>query len=227
MSTNLAFALPAPSRRESEHPRRIEIVTTRTQRRARPRIAYAMIAVGGVFAVFLSQLMLSIALSNGAYEISGLLNDQRDLGRVQGALTEQLELAASTQNLAANAQNLGMVGTTAPAFLRLSDGQVVGAAVAASASETAKSLITNSLLSGVSLIENPSDPAVIAAAEAAAAAAAAIAATGTESGAAVVGTASDSAASAADATPTGAPAATNPTPSVPSKTGALPSPVTH
>lgn len=231
MSTNLAFSLPAtkPRERDHAHPRQIEIVTTRSQRRARPRLAYALVAVGGLFAIFLSQLLLSIALSNGAYQISSLLGEQRDLGRVQGALTEQLELAASTQNLAANAQNLGMVATTAPAYLRLSDGQLVGAAVAATASANDKSVITNSLLAGVALLGDQ--------ASATEEAPTTTGADGTEMSADAA-TAADAAAAAqsaavgAEGAPVGspgagAPAATDPTSSVPSTTGALPSPVTH
>lgn len=223
MTTNLAFSLPtlprpAETSGDQENPRRIEIVTSRAQRRARPRLAYALVAIGGLLGIFLAQLMLSIALSNGAYEISTLLVEKRDLGRVQGSLNEQLELVGSTQNLAANAEKLGMVGTSAPAFLRLSDGQVIGSAVAASKATTNSSVVANSLLAGVALVE---DPSTVVAAPAAEAVPASSTPTETDTGTgATVNATSGSAATGASTTGT-------PTPSLTSTSGALPSPVTH
>lgn len=223
MTTNLAFSLPtlprpAETSGDQENPRRIEIVTSRAQRRARPRLAYALVAIGGLLGIFLAQLMLSIALSNGAYEISTLLVEKRDLGRVQGSLNEQLELVGSTQNLAANAEKLGMVGTSAPAFLRLSDGQVIGSAVAASKATTNSSVVANSLLAGVALVE---DPSTVAAAPAAEAVPASSTPTETDTGTGTtVNATSGSAATGASTTGT-------PGPSLTSTSGALPSPVTH
>jgi hypothetical protein len=226
--TNLAFSLPAPSPRsrdEQENPRRIEIVTSRAQRRARPKLAYALVAVGGLTLIFLAQLLLSIALSNGAYQISSLLVEKRDLGRVEGSLSEQLELVGSTQNLAANAQMLGMVGTSAPAFLRLSDGAVIGSAVAAEAASTDAGSIANSLLSGVALVENPAtvtEEVPVASSGTAVDTAAIAGSTETDTGTGVGTTPLTSGLSDQGASTTPGEAA-----SVPSTPGALPSPVTH
>jgi hypothetical protein len=148
MSTNLAYALPLGSPRGEEHTRHIAIAPV-VQRRARPKLAYALLAVGGIFAIFLAQLLLSIALSDGAYKISALTGTQGDLSRVEGALNEQLLLAGSTQNLASHAQKLGMVASSSPVFLRLSDGTVIGSATAAGVGPAAgASLVGNSLLTG-------------------------------------------------------------------------------
>ena len=213
MSTNLAYAFPERSPRtigdpRDENPRRIEIVSTREQRRARPRLAYALIAIGGLLGIFLAQLLLSIALSNGAYQISSLLGEKRDLGRVEGALSEQLGVAGSTQNLASNAQKLGMVPSSTPAYLGL-DGEVTGAAVAAAGVTASSGLIANSLLSGAPLVgegtvteELPSDAAV-----------------STEGTTGVV--------TETDTAQASAPAVASTTESVPSTAGALPSPITH
>jgi hypothetical protein len=225
MTSNLAFSLPTlsnPAERgaERDNPRRIEIVTSRAQRRARPRMVYALVAIGGMLGIFIAQLMLSIALSNGAYEISTLLVEKRDLGRVEGSLNEQLELVGSTQNLAANAEKLGMVGTSAPAFLRLSDGQVIGSAVAAGNSTINSSVVANSLLAGVALLE---DPATASAPTAAEAAPASSTPTETDTG---TGTGSMVSATPGSAE-SGASAGLSTSPSLTSTTGALPSPVTH
>ena len=154
MSTNLAYALPTrPERTEMPH-RHIEIVATRSQRKARPRLAYALVTMAALFAIFIAQLLLSIALSDGAYQISSLQSAQKELLRTEQALTEQLGLLGSTQHLAANAVALGMVPSSNPAFLRLSDGAVLGApgAVEQSGCAPSCSLIANSLLDGVPIV---------------------------------------------------------------------------
>lgn len=157
MSSNLAFAAPLRSPREEERTRHIEIVSSREQRKARPRIVYALVTVAGLFALFLAQLLLSIVVSDGAYRIAGLQTEQRDLGRQQQALSEQLDLLSSPQNLAAQAESLGMVlSNTSPVFLRLADGVIVGSASAAGEGQTViaatGSLVPNALLGDVPLV---------------------------------------------------------------------------
>jgi hypothetical protein len=155
--SNLAFATrPERSpRTESagQHPRHIEIVSTRDQRRKRPKVVYALATVGGLFALFIAQLLLSIVLADGAYEISSLRVEQRDLGRTELALNEQLDLLKSPQNLASRAEGLGMVmSNSTPMFLRLSDGKVLGSSGAAVGSKLVGSngdLVPNALLSGL------------------------------------------------------------------------------
>jgi hypothetical protein len=108
-------------------PRRIEIAPSRQQRRARPRAVYAVVTVVSLFAIFAAQLLLSIVVSKGAYEIESLQDQQTQLLRTQEALTENLELYGSTQNLAASAAHLGMVPSGSPLFLDLTTGAVAGA----------------------------------------------------------------------------------------------------
>ena len=110
--------------------RHIEIVATRAQRRARPRLVYAAVTVAGLFAILIAQLLLSIMVSDGAYKIAALQGVQKELSRDQQTLSEQLHVLQSPQHLAANAESLGMVANTSTAFLRLSDGKVIGKAVA-------------------------------------------------------------------------------------------------
>ena len=127
MSSALAYSQQAPLRRPDEQSRHIEIVTTRAQRQARPRVVYAVLTLSGLFGLFLLQLLLSIVIAGGAYQISDLQVQQRELVREQDALVETLNLMGSPQNIAAKAESLGMrLGTSTPAFLQLSDGAVVG-----------------------------------------------------------------------------------------------------
>lgn len=152
MSTAYAYARPQRSQPATPTPH-IEIVTTRAQRRARPKSFYAVLAVTAVFGLFLAQLMLSIILSDGAYQISSLQVEQTQLSRTEQALAEELELLKSPQSLAQRAETLGMVvGSGSPAFLRLSDGALVGTPVAATGTAGALGpdggLVPNALLVG-------------------------------------------------------------------------------
>lgn len=154
MSAALAYAEPSgqPRRRAAEPARRhVEIVTTRAQRKARPRSFYAVVAVTSVFALFLAQLMLSIVLSDGAYQISSLQTTQKQLERTEQALSERLDLLASPQSLASKAESIGMVvGTNLPATLTLSTGALSGTPTAAAGSAGALGsdggLVPNALL---------------------------------------------------------------------------------
>lgn len=137
MTTNLAYSLPDPRKRDYDaRPTRVRIVTTFAQRSARPRITYALVAIAVVFGIFMAQLLLTISLSSGAYGIARLQNQQHSLGLVASSLNEKLQALGSAQNLAANAQQLGMVSTSAPAYLTLSNGSVSGTPTAAAAVAT-------------------------------------------------------------------------------------------
>jgi cell division protein FtsB len=131
MSTNLAetmpLGLPAYEPRREEQPRHIEIVSTRSQRRARPRPIYAIVIVGGLFVLFIAQLLMSIVVSNGAYQISGLQAEQRTLTQTANALGEQADLLASPQSLTSKADALGMVySDQTPNFVVLKNGKIIG-----------------------------------------------------------------------------------------------------
>lgn len=205
MSTILAIDLPAFSPREVEdHPRHIEIVSTRSQKRARPRVVYALVAVAGIFAILTAQLLLSIWLSDGAYQISALQQSQQQLSRDQQALKESLDVLRSPQNLAGRASELGMVlNTGSQGFLSLTGGVSRAPSAAAAATTvpaTAAALTPNSLIT----------PAVSTLGAAAAAVAANPAAAGTPGTTAAGG-------SAASTSGTTSPAAQT----------VLPSPITH
>jgi hypothetical protein len=170
MSTNLAYAAPlrraqgeraqgAPA--QLQRPRRIQIVTTRSQRRARPKLVYALSATAVIFAIFLAQLLITIGLSSGAYTISDLQSSQQSLARTASSLDEKLDTLGSSQNLQANALALGMVNSSQAAFLRLSDGAVLGTASAAGQATAAPPMangstdsVPNSLLAAIPLIKS-------------------------------------------------------------------------
>ncbi|MFD1713233.1 hypothetical protein ACFSBZ_02005 [Amnibacterium flavum] len=134
----------------------IEVVANRSQRRARPKVAYAIVVVASLGGLMLSQLALSIALSDGAYTIDRLEVTQKEQARAVQLLGEDLGRLSSPQNLAVNAEALGMVQNANPVWLRMSDGAVIGSPTAAAGGAgvlgTAGSKVANQLLAGVPLV---------------------------------------------------------------------------
>ena len=165
MSTANAVRLPLPAQEESPR-RHLDIAPTRAQRRARPRIFAALVAIGGIAVILLAQLLMSIVLADGAYRISSLQRDHRDLTREQHAAQERLEQLSSTQSLIENATALGMASSGNPVFLDVATGQALGTAGAPKGQIVGSggNLIGNALLGDGS---NLLDPAAIAAAQAA------------------------------------------------------------
>ncbi|GGL06272.1 hypothetical protein GCM10007382_27710 [Salinibacterium xinjiangense] len=153
MSGTAAYARPLVAPAPSPH-RHIEIVTTREQRRARPKLAYAVVTIMSLFAIFAAQLLLSIVVSDGAFQIEALQQEQKELLRTQDALSENLNLYGSTQNLATQAAHLGMVPNPAPLTLNMDTGAVYGSPGTADPMGCGGScnLITNSLLAGMPLV---------------------------------------------------------------------------
>ncbi|MEO6826240.1 MAG: hypothetical protein ABI255_11745 [Microbacteriaceae bacterium] len=161
--SNLAPSYAAPKPRPGApgtERRRLRAVSAQALRRARPRPIYAVITVATLMLIVVAQLLLSIMVSQGAYQISTVESTSKDLQRSYQAVSEDLDRVASPQNLAANAEALGMVINSTPVYLRLSDGAVLGSPSAAAAdagtvTAGAGNLVPNSLLAGVPLVTAP------------------------------------------------------------------------
>ena len=151
MSDNLARVLrpnhlPQPEHEQTPARRPLQIVTTRTQRKARPRIIYAFTAVTGIVVIIFAQLLVSVGISQGAFEISTLQKSQVELGRTADSLNENLVRVSAPQALA-------MVSNSNPVYLRLSDNAVLGVpSPAAGTTVKAAALVPNSLLTGMPLV---------------------------------------------------------------------------
>lgn len=158
MSTTLATVLPELDRhaeidRHEPPVRHLEVAATRDQRRARPKLVYAVVTLAGIGVILLAQLLMSIVVADGAYQIAGLQAEQRDLERLQEDLHEQLEVRNSVQNLTAHAEALGMVQSENPVFLDLESGRVTGTPTpAGDRSVGGEHLVGNSLLDGSTVV---------------------------------------------------------------------------
>ncbi len=85
----MSLAASAPRRAPVEAPsrRHLEIAPSRAQRRARPRLVHVIVTLGGIGVILIAQLMLSILLAQGAYQVHTLQGQQLDLQRTQSALS--------------------------------------------------------------------------------------------------------------------------------------------
>jgi hypothetical protein len=168
MSTNLALVDPvvAPSRAprpdRDRRPELVEVTPTKAQRRARPRVAYAVVAIAALGILLLAQLGISMALSQGAYTLSSLKSEQTGLTRTQASLSEDLKVLESPQNLARNAQALGMIANSTPVYLDPKTGTVYGTPKPATPEEATGNTanqVPNSLLGDVPLAAQAGDTA--------------------------------------------------------------------
>ncbi len=106
--------------------------------------------------ILLAQLMLSIVLADGAYQISSLQNQKHDAVLLQHSLSETLNLYNSPQHLAANAEALGMVTSGNAVYLDATTGAVTGTGTAAGGSLLGVGdHVSNVLLDGSMIVTPP------------------------------------------------------------------------
>ena len=155
MSTALSTLLP--ERLRQERPERHLRPLDQPERRRRPKLIYAMTAVVGAIIIAVVQLGFSIATTQTTYEIRNLTEQQRSLAFEGQALYDDVAGLSSPQYLASNATTMGMVVGGAPTYLRLSDGSVIGAGVAAEQStiDASRAAVANSLVSNTPLASDP------------------------------------------------------------------------
>jgi hypothetical protein len=79
---------------------------------------------GGLLAL----LLLNTAMANGSFRLHDLQATSDQLGDREQALRQDIAVQAAPERLAARAKALGMVPSDSAAFLRLSDGKVLGVA---------------------------------------------------------------------------------------------------
>lgn len=104
--------------------------------RRKPKLAYALIALGGAMAIGAAQIGLSLAITQDSYTLASLSAEQRTLDLQTSALQEELTGLNSPQALATSASALGMVVAGSPSYLRLSDGAVFGNGTEAGSAST-------------------------------------------------------------------------------------------
>jgi len=129
---------------------RLEPVASPAARR-KPKLMYALVALGGAVAIGAAQIGLSLAITQDSFTLAGLSSQQRELDLRTQALQEDLTGLSSPQALASSAAGLGMIVAGSPSYLRLSDGAVFGAGTgsgwASTVDPNGSGAVSNSLLS--------------------------------------------------------------------------------
>jgi hypothetical protein len=77
-------------------------------------------------------LLLNTSLAQGSFTLHDLRTTSDQLTDTQGALSQSVDASSAPANLAKEATGMGMVPAQTAAFLRLSDGKVIGVAQPAS-----------------------------------------------------------------------------------------------
>lgn len=125
----------APNRVPKRGERQLTTVAAPAPRR-RPKLVYALIALGGAAAIGAAQIGLSLAITNDSFVLADLTSQQRELNLQTSALQDELAGISSPQLLATKAAQLGMVVAGSASYLRLSDSAVVGAGMGADGRST-------------------------------------------------------------------------------------------
>jgi hypothetical protein len=127
--TALAYSTGRPV--ASSRPRATSSTRQKTRADAVPKLRYIVVLLAGIFAILGGQLLLSIAVSGGAYEIASLKSDVRGSEQQLQIVGEEISALVAPDTLATLAGSMGMVPDNNPAYLRVSDGAVVGEAIRA------------------------------------------------------------------------------------------------
>ena len=127
----------------------LESVRSLPRARTNPRLFLAMAVVTGLVAIAIGNLLLSIATSEGVYQVAGLKAEQQRLALNTQILGQQVSSLSSDQNLSNAAQVLGMVSNANPVFLDVNNQVVQGKPMAALSNTTARvsgNLVANSVM---------------------------------------------------------------------------------
>ena len=109
---------------------RLTVVPRRRRRRSSPvpfLLVVSMVAVGGIVGL----LLFNTSMQQASFAATALEEQANTLTAREQTLQMELEVLRDPQRVAEHAQNLGMVPSANPVFLRLADGKVLGKRVPA------------------------------------------------------------------------------------------------
>jgi hypothetical protein len=113
------------ARRAAPTPRQLKVVAPAEQHGNGLFLALCVVLLLGGF---VGVLMLNTAMAKGSYTMRDLQQRSDQLADTQDSLRQTLDGLSGPGPLAQRARALGMVPAATPAFLRLSDGKVLGVA---------------------------------------------------------------------------------------------------
>jgi hypothetical protein len=112
-----------PAARERVQQPRLRVVAPAPRRSAG---GLALLSVGLLGLGLLVLLLLNISIGKGAYALTALQRQQRQLVEDRQMLAEQVEAASAPDKLAERASKLGMVPNPNPVFVEIPNGKVQG-----------------------------------------------------------------------------------------------------
>jgi cell division protein FtsB len=115
---------------------RLTVVPVRRSHAARMPFAILVSVLLGAGVVGL--LMFNTHMQQASFHATALQEQADSLTARKQALDMELESLRDPQRLAERAKRLGMVAPSVPAFIRLSDGRIVGSPVPATAEDTVR-----------------------------------------------------------------------------------------
>jgi hypothetical protein len=134
--SQLAPARPQPRtspRRSAPAPRQLKVVAPP---QGQGNGLFLALCVALLLGGFVAVLVLNTAMAKGSYTMRDLQRRSDALADTQDALRHSIDGVSGPGPLAQRARDLGMVPAASPAFLRLSDGKVLGVAQKATADST-------------------------------------------------------------------------------------------
>ena len=121
-------ALLAPPAREAGVRSQAGVLRLVPQRRSKAaKTPFVVVVVALLGGGLLGLLLLNTTLAQDAFTLHTLKTEGRELAVREQALQRDVESLRTPEALAARAEAMGMVPAGPPAFLRLSDGAVIGA----------------------------------------------------------------------------------------------------
>lgn len=115
---------PHPTERPAAPRERLRVVGAPAQ--ARTRVPFVVACMAVLASALLGVLLLNTSMAQGAYEKHEMQSRLARSAQEQQRLTAALDQAAAPAHLADAARALGMVPSASGAYLRLSDGVVLG-----------------------------------------------------------------------------------------------------
>ena len=113
--------------------RRAELTVVPVREMARPRAPFVVGVVSLLVVGLIGLLVLNTVLGKNSFALFELRSENRALLDQEQVLVREVETLRSPATIAGKAAGLGMVPAGPPAFLRLSDGAVLGSAEVAAA----------------------------------------------------------------------------------------------
>lgn len=156
--SSAAMSQSAPSSTPQEQvasgPQRTPLSVVPRKEVRRSRVSTVVMCAIALAAALMGILFLNIQISSGQYRLTELTIQERALTQENEALTQDIEANAAPQNLAARANDLGMVQAENIGTVQLSTGSVAAASGVAEEGKAQDILVPPAKMKGSEAAEN-------------------------------------------------------------------------